>query len=207
MTEKIVESIKKLKENSGKRKFDQTLDLIVNLKELDTSKPESKINEEIKLPNGMNRVAKTVLFSDATKHVDGADVLNSADVENLGKNKRLGKKLIKETDFFLAEPKLMPLIGKTLGQTMAPKGKMPKIVRGDARADIEALKHSIRIKIKDAPVIQCPIGKENMDEKALAENIQFVMRHLEKRLPKGKSNIKEVLLKLTMGKPHRLESW
>jgi large subunit ribosomal protein L1 len=207
MTDKIIEAIKKLKENSKKRKFEQTFDLIINLKEIDVKKPENKINEEVRLPHGLGREVKIVLFSDNIKELDGVDVLNSSDIERLGKNKRLGKKLIKQTDFFLAEPKLMPAIGKALGQTLAPKGKMPKIVSANLKSDIENLKNSTRIRIKDSPVIQCAVGKENMEEWKVAENIMAVIKHLETRLPRGKDNIKEVLLKLTMSKPIKLELW
>lgn len=201
------ETIRKAREGSKKRKFDQSFDLIVNLKDIDIKKPGGKINEEVRLPHGPGREAKVVVFSDNAKRLEGAEMLGSADIAGFAKDRRSGKKLINRTDFFLAEPKLMPVIGKTMGQTLAPKGKMPRILAGDVEAEIESLKHSTRIRTKDAPVIQCVVGRESMDEKKLVDNISAVMKHIEAKLPQGRNNVKEVLLKLTMGKPVRLEAW
>lgn len=204
MTEKITEAIKKLRESSKKRKFDQTFDMIINLKELDVKK-EGKINEEVVLPHGSGSESKVAIFSDSIKSVDGSEVYNSSDVNEIVNNKRLGKRLAKDTEFFLAEPKLMSVVGKAMGQTLAPKGKMPKIFTGDPKAMVQNLRKSIRVKIKDSPVIQCVVGKESMDDKQLTENINAVLKHLEAKLPKGRANIGVVLLKMSMSKPLKLE--
>jgi large subunit ribosomal protein L1 len=100
MKEKIVEKIKELREKSRKRNFVQSFDLIINLKELDIKKPENKITEDIVLPYGRGSEAKIVVFSDTIKDVD-AEVLTSADIERIAKNKREARKLARDTDFFL----------------------------------------------------------------------------------------------------------
>jgi len=201
--EKLVEKIKKLRESSKKRNFVQSFDLIINLKEFDTKKPENKINEEVVLPHGRGPV-EVVVFSDTLKDI-GCTVLTSKDVENLSKNKRAAKKLANKTDFFLSEPAMMAIVGKHLGQILAPRQKMPKVIVGDPRKLVEQLKRSTKIKIKDAPVIQCIVGKQNMKDEEIAENITAVLKHLEHRLQKGKKNIGKVLLKLSMSKPLELE--
>ncbi len=207
MAEKVADAIKKLKGSPEKRKFDQSFDLIINLKDIDIKKPEGKINEDFRLPNGLGREAKVVLFSDTVKQAGDAQVFTSADVDKFAKDKRSAKKLIRQTDFFVAEPKMMAPIGKTMGQTLAPKGKMPKILSGDPKSLVAGLNSSTRLKVKDAPVIQCVVGRESMDEQKLTENIMAVMKHLEMKLPQGRNNIKGVLLKLTMSKPVKLEVW
>lgn len=204
MEEKILEAIKKLREISKKRNFVQTFDLIVNLKEIDMKKPENRINEEVILPHGKGEDSKVVVFSDTLKELD-VKILRSSDIEELGKDKRKARKIIKQTDFFLAEPQLMPKIGKSLGQFLGPRGKMPKIISGDIKKQIESYKKSIRIRTKDSPVIQCAIGKENMEDRKVVENVKTVINFLKERLPKGGKNIKEVLLKLTMSKPVKIE--
>jgi large subunit ribosomal protein L1 len=204
MKEKILEKIKELREKSKKRNFVQTFDLIVNLKEFDVKKPENKITEDIVLPHGRGSEAKVVIFSDSIKDVD-AQVLTSADIEKIAKNKREVRRIAKDTDFFLAEPKLMPLVGKYFGQFLGPRGKMPKIITGNVEKLIENYKRSVRIRIKDAPVVQCLVGKENMKDEEIAENIEAVMEALKAKLPKGKQNIGKVLLKLTMSKPIKIE--
>jgi large subunit ribosomal protein L1 len=204
MTEEVLQAIKKLQEKSKKRNFLQSFDLIINLKEFDPKKPENKINEILFLPHGRGEDAKIVVFSDTIKEIK-AEVLGSSDLENLAKNKRNLRKLIKNTDFFLAEPQLMPLIGKFLGQFLAPKGKIPKIISGNVEKMIEDFKRAVRIRIKDSPVIQCIVGKENMKDEEIAENIEAVINFLKEKLPKGSKNIGEVLLKLTMSKPIKIE--
>lgn len=200
MRERILQAIKELRENSKKRKFSQAFDLIITLKEFDVKKPENKFSEDILLPKGRGKIANVVVFTDTMKNLD-CKILNSNDIQNLAKNKREVKKLVSQTDFFLAEAPLMPLIGKTLGQFLAPRGKMPRIISGDAASLVKNLKNSVRIKVKDSPVIQCLVGKENMKDEDIRENVESILNFLETKLPKGRHNIKEVLIKLTMSKP------
>lgn len=204
MAEKILSAIKELKEKSKKRNFPQTFDLIVTLKEYDTKKPENKFTEDVVLPNGRGNDAEVAVFSDTIKDVD-CKVLTSEDINKLIKKKSDVKSLISKTDFFLAEPKLMPLIGKGFGQFLAPKGKMPTLLKGDVKSLVENYKKSVRIRIKDSPVVQCLVGKENMDDGKVAENIVAVIKFLESKLPKGRHNLGSVLFKLTMSPPIKIE--
>lgn len=203
MNEEITKALTTLRENSKKRNFAQTIDLIINLKQLDVKKPENRLNETLVLPCGRGRNSKVVVFSDAIKS-DEFDVLGSDDIPKLGADKKSAKTLAKETDFFIAEPKLMPLIGTTLGQLLAPKGKMPALITGDIKKMVEDYKKSIRIRVKDSPVIQCLIGNENMEDEKIVENIRVVIEFLEKKLPKGKTNIANVFIKMTMSKPVKI---
>ena len=163
MTE-VLEAIKKAREVSKKRNFEQSFDLIVNLRAIDTKKPENRINEVVELPYGIGKDVEIVVFSDEIKDLDGAEVISSKEIEEIAKNKRLAKKLAKNVDFFVADPKLMPIVAKNLGKFLAPRGKTPKPIVGDVRKMVESLKKSVRIRIKDAPVIQCPVGVESMKD-------------------------------------------
>ncbi len=137
--------------------------------------------------------------------MDGAEIINSKEIEELAKNKRLAKKLARDTDFFIAEPKLMPIVAKNLGKFLAPRGKTPRPIIGDVKRMIESLRKSVRIRIKDAPVIQCAIGSESMKDEEIEANVIKILKFLEERLPKGKANIKNIVIKLTMGKPVKVE--
>jgi len=200
--EKILKTIKELKEKSKKRNFSQSFDLIVNLKEMDMKKPENKMNVEAPLPFGIE--SKVGVFSDSHKDLN-ADIFTTADVANFGKNKREAKKLARDTDFFLAEPKMMALVGKTLGQMLGPRGKVPKVLTGNPKELIDGYKKSVRIRTKETPVVQCFVGKETMKDEEVSDNIEAVLKFLEGKLPKGKINIGNVMLKLTMSKPVKLE--
>lgn len=204
MNEKILQTVKELKEKSKKRKFPQTFDLIVALKEFDIKKPENKFTEDVVLPHGRGKEAEIVVFSDSAKDA-GCKVLNTEDVNKLIKTKREAKRLVSTTDFFLAEPKLMPVIGKVLGMYLAPRGKMPKMFTGEIKSLVKNYKKSVRVRIKDSPVIQCLVGKEDMKDEEVVENIEEIIKALQAKLPKGKNNIGKMMLKLTMGKPLKLE--
>jgi len=204
MNEKVLNAIKELREKSKKRKFSQTFDLIISLKELDLKKPENKFTEDVVLPFGRGKEAEVVLFSDNVSGVD-CNTMTTEDINKLAKNKRIAKKLVSQADFFLAEAKLMPVVGKVLGQFVGPRGKMPKIISGDIKSVVKNYKKSIRIRVKDSPVIQCLVGKEDMKDEEISENIGAVLNFLETKLPKGKHNIGKVLLKTTMSKPVKFE--
>jgi len=200
MEEKILQAIKELRDKSEKRNFSQTFDLIISLKEFDTKKAENKFSEDVSLPRGRGKEANVVVFSDSLKDLD-CEIFSNSDIQSLAKNKRETRKLVSQTEFFLAEAPLMPIIGKSLGQILAPSGKMPRIISGEVKPMIKKLKNSVKIRVKDSPVIQCLVGKEDMKDDDVADNVEAVLNFLETRLPKGKHNIKEVLLKLTMSKP------
>lgn len=204
MNEKILNVIKELKEKSKKRKFSQTFDLIISLKEIDIKKPENKFTEDVVLPFGRGDDAEVIVFGDNVSGVD-CKVLTTEDLNKLAKNKRVTKSLASQTNFFLAEAKLMPLVGKVLGQFIAPRGKMPKLVAGDVKTVVKNYKKSVRLRVKDSPVIQCLVGKESMKDEEVAENVEAVLNFLETKLPKGKHNIGKVLLKTTMSKPIKIE--
>lgn len=205
MNEKILVAVKELKEKSKKRNFPQTYDLIVSLKEFDVNKPENKFTEDIFLPHGRGHDAEVVVFSDSEKDAD-CKVLTTEDLNKLAKNKRAAKKIAGSTDFFLAEPKLMPLIGKVLGAYLGPRDRMPKLIGGeDVKKMVKNYKKAVRVRVKSSPVIQCLVGKENMKDEEIVENIEAVIKGLEAKLPKGKRNIRRLLLKFTMGKPVKIE--
>jgi len=201
----ILEQIKEVKEKSKKRNFSQKYDLIINLKDLDLKKTENKIDEFFVLPKGSGKEASVTLFSDTTKKIEGCGIIKSSEIEGLGKNKKQVKKLINQTDFFLAEPKLMPIVGKHLGKFLAPVGKMPKPVVGDVEKMIKDSGSAVRIIMSKQPIIHTIVGSEKMDDKDVEENIRTLLNFLKSKLPRGKNNIKNIYLKLTMGHPVKLE--
>jgi large subunit ribosomal protein L1 len=205
MNEKILKVIQDLKQGSEKRNFAQAYDFIANLKELDLKKPENKIDDSFPLPHGRGKDAHVVLFTDVHKNVEGAEVLSSSDIAQLAVNKRAAKKLANEADFLFGDPKVMPIVGKNLGTILGPRGKVPKILAGDVKSLVDVSKRSTRIRVKDALVIQCTVGNDKMKDEHIADNVEALIKFLEHRLPRGKANLAKMQLKLTMGKPVKLE--
>lgn len=200
----ILEKLKEAKEKSKKRKFTQTWDFTINLKGLDLKKPENRISLEVLLPHGRGKPVKTAVITDtmineAKKVADL--VISKEELEKLGGDKKKLKTLAKEYEWFFAEAPLMPLIGKVMGIVLGPRGKMPKPIPPKAKLEpmIQAAKKSVRIRVKDSPVIHVPVGTEDMPDEKIAENIQTVYRVVKEKLPKGLANIKSTYIKLTMG--------
>lgn len=202
---KIKEAIKELRAKSKKRNFLQRLDLIINLKEFDPNKPENKFDEIFKLPHGTGKPTRITIFHSENIKVDNYRVIDQNHIEKLEKNKKELKNIIKNTDFFLAEPKLMPIVGKYLGKYLAPKGLMPKPIIGDVNTIIKSMEGSIRLSIKKHPIIQTVVGIENMKDEEIEDNINAIIEFLRVKLPKGKNNIKNIYLKFTMSTPVKIE--
>ncbi|MEM3061285.1 MAG: 50S ribosomal protein L1, partial [Candidatus Bathyarchaeia archaeon] len=110
-------------------------------------------------------------------------------------------------DFFIAEAPLMPLIGKTIGPILGPRGKMPTPVSLNASIDdvIKRHRRMVRIKTKDQLQIQCMIATEDMPDEEIMENIQAVISKVESKLEKGFKNIAGVILKTSMGPPIKVK--
>ncbi|MEM5793332.1 MAG: hypothetical protein QXY45_03170 [Candidatus Aenigmatarchaeota archaeon] len=202
----MIEQIKKLKESSKKRNFKQRFDLVIVLKDIDLNKAENQIDELLTLPKPTGK-SSIVLFADSINNLEGVRIISSEGIQKLAANKKEVKKLINDTTIFLAEPKLMPVVGKHLGKFLAPAGKMPKPIVGDLKKSIADYQNAIRIKTTKQPMIQLSIGVEDMNPADVTENINAVINFLKTKLSKGRNNISKIYLKLTMSKPIKLEGW
>ena len=97
----------------------------------------------------------------------------------------------------------MPLVGKTLGQLLGPRGKMPTPVPFDAsiEAFVERFRTCIKVRTRASLSIASKIGDVSMEDSDLAINAHAVLTAIEKKLPNGEKNMKKILIKTTMGKP------
>ena len=202
-----------LRKPESKREFSQSVELIVKLREIDLKKPENRINESVELPNSLDKETKVCVIASgdlATRARAGeADlVLARDDLDRLGKDKKATRKLVSEYDFFIAEAPLMPLVGKTIGPVLGPRGKMPTPVPPNAPIDqiIKSHRKLVRVRVRDQPVVQCRIGTEKMPDDKIAENAQAVFSRIEAKLERGSKNIGQVLVKTTMGEPVKIQA-
>lgn len=206
MKEEIVEAVKKAKENSKPRNFTQSVDVVIIIKDLDVKKPENRIDEEVFLPNGRGKDVKIAFIAEGELALQaknaGADlVINKEELERLGKNRKEAKKIANKYDFFVAQADMMPLVGRFLGPVLGPRNKMPKPVPATAKPEplIERLKNTIKVRIKDQPVIQAVVGSQDMDDELISDNIEAVLDILDRNLEKGRNQIKAMYIKTTMG--------
>ncbi|MEM3400249.1 MAG: 50S ribosomal protein L1 [Candidatus Micrarchaeia archaeon] len=203
----IEEAIRKCLEDKGKRKFLQSVEVAINFKGVDFSKPENRLNVDVVLPHGRGREVGVVAFADGQLALDvkkaGASVVISSDeIPKLAGDKKRLKTLYKNA--FIAQPSLMAVVGKHLGQKLAIRDKMPKPITGSVEEAIKRAKKSVVLKTKGKylPVVHCLIGSENMSVEQLADNLEAVLDAVKKAVGEGK--IRSAYVKLTMGKPHRV---
>ncbi|MDI6820356.1 MAG: 50S ribosomal protein L1 [Candidatus Hodarchaeaceae archaeon] len=211
--EKLLDAIKRMRETSERRNFTQSVDLTLNLKDIDLKKPENRINEEALLPHGVGKPRKVAIFAEGElarkARESGADLLLAReDIDPLQKDRKRAKQIVDGYDFFLAQADLMPLIGKQLGPVLGPRGKMPKPIppTADPKPLIERCRRMVRIRTREQPALHVPIGLESMTDEQLAENAQAVLEVIEHRLERGLNQIGSLHIKTTMGKPTKIEA-
>ena len=207
----LVEVIKQAKESDKTRKFQQSIELILVFKDIDVKKGFA-INETIQLPKKMSKSASVCIIAAGdlgikAKNAKADRVMNEAELIQLGKNKRESRKVINKYDFFLADTKLMPTVGKVLGQLLGPRGKMPTPIPFNAPVEalLQRFRTSVNVKVKGSLSLSCKIGEESMEDADLAANANTIAAAIEKKSPNGDKNIRKIMIKTTMGKAIRLE--
>jgi len=207
----MVSLIQEAKKGERERKFKESLELYITLKDIDVKKGFA-LNEVIQLPNQMSKPAAICVMASGdmglkAKDAKADEVLDNDKVNKLAEDKRASRKLINKYDFFLADTKLMPVVGKSLGQLLGPRGKMPTPVPFNAPIEsfLTRFKTSIRVRVKNSLSISCKIGDVSMDEHQVAANAIAVINNLKGKLPNGDKNIRKYMIKTTMGKAIKLE--
>jgi large subunit ribosomal protein L1 len=208
----VLDAVKQAKEKSGNRKFDQSIELVLNLKDIDMKGPEGKLQELLELPYSTSEKANKICVIGSgelalkARKANADIVIEKAELDDLAGKKRNLRKLANDYDFFIAEAPLMPSVGKILGPVLGPRGKMPMPV--PPSADIAGLiaKHrkTIALRMRTQPILQCRVGIQSMKEEEIAENVQAVLRVLEGKLKKGIKNVRNAYIKTAMGTPVKI---
>ncbi len=192
------------------RKFSETVELSINLKDLDLTVPKNRLEDEVPLPQGRGKTVKVAVFGSpelCQKMRGVADLVVAAnELDDFAKDKKNVKKVVSDIDFFLAEAPLMPTIGKRLGVVLGPRGKMPRPVPpgSDPTNLVNALKRSIRIRSKGNRTFHAPVGTRGMKAEEIAQNVDAVLTRVMGKLERGRTNIESVYVKTTMGPAVRL---
>ncbi len=211
MAEKsTVIAVQKALESAKKRNFVETVELAINLRDIDLSLPKNRIQEDIVLPKGRGKAIKVTVIGGgelALKAKNVADlVIGPDELGTIADNKKQAKKIANDTDYFIAEAPLMAQVGKRLGTVLGPRGKMPKPIApgADPAAMIDNLRKSVTVRSKDHKTFHVPVGTVNMSAEDIAENIDVVMSRVIGHLEKGKHNLDSAYIKTTMGASERL---
>jgi len=198
--------IKEAKTGSKKRKFKQSVEMILVFKDIDVKKGFA-LNEVVQLPKTSSPATVCIMATGdmglKAKQAKADAVVGTEDLDKYAANKRTSRKFINKYDFFLADTQIMPVVGKVLGQLLGPRGKMPTPVPFNASIEsfLQRFRSSIKVRARATLAMSCKIGDESMDDMDLAVNAHAVLSAVEKKLPSGEKNLKRVIVKTTMGKP------
>jgi large subunit ribosomal protein L1 len=208
--EQFKEAIGLVKKNSPKRKFTQSFDLVINLKDVNLKDTSQQIDVFLSLHYSKGKKTKICalvgpeLAKQAKEVCDF--VVNHDDFPKYAKDKKLAKKLANDYDFFIAQANLMTDVAKSFGRVFGPKGKMPNPKAGcvvpptaNLRPLYDRLQNTVRVVAKTAPSIQVIVGNEEMKDEEVLDNIMTVFNQVIHILPAEKNNIRNIYLKLTMG--------
>ncbi|MCH7568229.1 MAG: hypothetical protein IIA87_02300 [Nanoarchaeota archaeon] len=195
---KALEELRKEK----KRKFEQTVDLVVNLKGINLRR--DNIALVINIPH---KVKDKKVCGFLTKKNELVETITKPEFQKY-KDKKILKGLVDDFDFFIANASLMPAVATTFGKDLGPAGKMPSPQLGIITQEtpeviktlLKKISKSIKIRAKETS-IKIAAGKENMKDEEIIDNIKAIYNAIVNALPTKKENVKNVLLKFTMSKP------
>ena len=196
-----IEAIKLLKESSYV-KFDESLEVAVNLK-IDPKKTDQNVRGVLSLPKGTGKKIRVAVMAKGDKAKEasdaGADIVGDDDLAQQVTNGKIN------FDLLIATPDMMPTVGK-IGKILGPKGLMPNPKLGTVTQDVKnavsnAKTGQVQFKNDKAGIIHAGIGKLNFTEEDLLQNLKSFYTSISKSKPdavKG-SFIKKISIASTMG--------
>ena len=206
LNSQLEKALAQLRKDSKKRKFDQTVDFIINLQKFDVKK--NAINLVISLPHKIKDKKVCGFFEVKNKNVE---TIIKEEFKRYSDKKEV-KKLAKHFDFFISQASVMPSVATIFGKALGPSGKMPSpqlgiLINPDDKLIeniLTKINSSVKIRTKEAS-IKVPVGKESMADKEIVDNAIAIYNNTLKNLPRNKENIKNVEIKFTMTKPIKIE--
>lgn len=197
-----IEEAVSLVRNNAKAKFDETIDLALNLG-VDPRHADQMVRGVCALPNGTGRTVKVAVFARGAKADEakkaGADIVGAEDLMETVKSGKV------EFDRCIATPDLMPIVGR-LGKVLGPRNLMPNpkvgTVTMDVAAAVAAAKSGeVQFKVEKAGVIHAGVGKVSFDEGKLVENVRAFIDSVKKMKPNGAKGtyMKKVSMSSSMG--------
>jgi len=208
--QELEEAVSRALSEAPPRNFRETVDLAINLRDLDLNDPANRVDESIVLPGGTGQDTTIVVFAEGETAVRARDVADevydSDDLEELGDDEDAAKDLADEADFFVAEASMMQDIGRLLGTVLGPRGKMPTPLQpdDDVVEVVNRMMNTVQVRSRDRRTFHTRVGAEDMDPEEIADNIDVILRRLHGSLEKGPLNLDSVYVKTTMGPAERV---
>ncbi|MHA2252280.1 MAG: 50S ribosomal protein L1 [Candidatus Kariarchaeaceae archaeon] len=204
--DQILKAVRTAKSSSKERKFTQSFDLAISLRDVNLKDPSKRFRVEVLLPHPLKKDTNICIIGDPAliSKAEEAGITNTLtedQIDQLARNPKDAKSFINTIDYFLALPQMMALVGKTLGRYLGPVGKMPSVLPPNANIlDFKTrYNRTCRIRVRQNPVIHCRVATEDMEDDQIVSNIQAIFSEIENRLEQGPQNIKKAHIKTTMG--------
>merc|ERR1712149_91211 len=192
-----------------KRKFLETVDLQIGLKDYDPQK-DKRFSGTVKLKHVPRPKFKVCVLGDQ-QHCDEAKSKNipsmsADDLKKLNKDKKLVKKLAKKYDAFLASESLIKQIPRLLGPGLNKAGKFPTMLThsDDMVGKVNDIKATVEFQMKKVLCLNVAVGNVGMTEDQIVQNLNLSINFLVSLLKKNWQNVKSLYIKSTMGAPQRL---
>ena len=197
----VVDAVKLLKDNA-KAKFDETVDISMNLG-VDPKHADQMVRGVVALPHGTGKTMRVAVFAKGDKAKEaldaGADLVGAEDLAEKITAGEMG------FDRVIATPDMMGVVGR-LGKVLGPRGLMPNPKLGTVTADVKnAVKNAkageVQFRVEKAGVVHAGIGKASFSAQQLQDNLKAFVDAIVKAKPAGaKGNyIKKVSVSSTMG--------
>merc|ERR1711973_206750 len=191
------------------RKFTETVDLQVGLKNYDPQK-DKRFSGTVKLRHVPRPKFRVCVLGDQ-QHCDeakaqGLPCMSADDLKKLNKDKKKVKNLAKSYDAFMASDSLIKQIPRLLGPGLNKAGKFPALIthNDDIEAKVLDLKSTIKFQMKKVLCLNVAVGNVEMTEEELAQNVHLAMNFLVSLLKKHWQNVRSLHIKSTMGPVQRL---
>jgi large subunit ribosomal protein L1 len=203
-----VEDAVKLVKANAKAKFDESVEIAVNLG-VDPRHADQQVRGVVNLPSGTGRDVRVAVIAKDAKAAEaqaaGADIVGAEDlVERIQGG-------FMDFDRVIATPDMMALVGR-LGKVLGPRGLMPNprvgtVTPNVAQAVKDAKGGAIEFRTEKTGIIHAGIGKASFTEDALLANVRALVDALNRAKPSGAKGtyIKKISLSSTMGPGFRVE--
>jgi len=207
----VLECITDMREKSKARKFTQTVELQVALKDYDPQKDKRFVGS-VRLPNIPRPNMKICLIADQ-KHADEAkaagldiEVTSLDSLKKFNKDKKLIKKWAKKFNLLLATDSLVKKIPVVLGPVLNRIGMFPQPVTHNEPLSkkVDDVKASVKWQLKKVTNLNVAVGNEKMTDEEIRQNITMALNFLASLLKKQWHNIKAINIKETMGKASKI---
>lgn len=208
-------SIEKAVMTAPPRNFEESVECIIVIRDIDLRRPENRFRMFVKLPHEVAKVDRIGVFADGphltqiqSAKIDGVilEVIDRAKLEVIRARPRMTKKLAKNFRIFVASAPLMTVVARYIARYLAPRNKMPiPVPLNKNMVDaVNEAKKTVAVRLSTTPQIATKIGYRSMPVDHLTENVMALISSIVNKLPNGFRNISDIYVKTTMGPAVRI---